>query len=75
VNHLNLKISSLNSAYSVWYFNQYLRVTYVAPRWFVIWDHRQDPPERIDIKGIGDHHELCIRVAQQLQKLASGQIK
>jgi hypothetical protein len=64
------KLSSLNSIYSVWYFNSYLRVTYVAPSWLVAWDHRRSPPERYDFRESSDHQTVCKLAADQLHKLA-----
>ena len=67
---VSAKISSLNNIYSIWYFNSYLRVTYVARNWLVVWDHRDRPPERYDFKEGGDHGTVCRLAAEQLRKLA-----
>jgi hypothetical protein len=68
---LGSKLDSLNNIYSIWYFNSYLRVTYVAPDWLVVWDHRSDPPQRYDIKKTGDHAAVCRLTEAQLKKLAA----
>lgn len=68
---LGIKLSSLSSIYSIWYFNRYLRVTYVAPNWLVVWDHRYSPPQRYDIKEIGNHEAVCRLAAEQLNTLAA----
>jgi hypothetical protein len=70
VDELARKLKSLNNIYSVWRFNRYLRVTYVAPDWLVVWDHRQTPPNRYDIKGAGNHEAVCRQAADQLQNLS-----
>ena len=64
------KLNNLNNNYSVWHFNSYLRVTYIQPAWLVVWDHRQSPPQRYDIKVTDDHRAVCRLAAVQLQKLA-----
>ena len=66
---ITMKLDNLNNIYSVWRFNEYLRVTYVARGWLVVWDHRASPPQRYDIKETGDHATTCKRTAEQLQKL------
>lgn len=64
------KLNSLNTIYSVWRFNKHLRVTYVAPGWLIVWNHRENPPQRYDIREAGDHATVCDLAAAQLQKLA-----
>lgn len=66
---IGMKLDSLNNIYSVWYFNDYLRVTYVAHNWLVVWDHRYSPPKRFDFKEVGDHQTVCSLAAEQLQTL------
>ena len=68
---LGSKLRSLNNLYSVWYFNSYLRVTYVARSWLVVWDHRDSPPERYDFREVSDHGAVCRLAADQLHKLAA----
>lgn len=72
MNALITNLAHLNSIYGIWRFNSYLRVTYVAPAWLVVWDHRQSPPERYDFKDVGDHQAVCRLAADQLQKLSPG---
>jgi hypothetical protein len=67
---IGMKLGSLNDIYSVWYFNDYLRVTYVARNWLVVWDHRCSPPERFDFREVSDHQTVCRLAAEQLRKLA-----
>ena len=64
------KLNSLNNVYGIWRFNSYLRVTYVAPSWLVVWDHRCSPPERYDFREVGDHLTVCRLAADQLRRLA-----
>jgi hypothetical protein len=65
------KLAYLSNIYSIWYFNNYLRVTYVARCWLVVWDHRVRPPERYDFKRTNsDHQTVCRLAADQLHKLA-----
>jgi hypothetical protein len=70
VNELANKLNSLNHIFGIWHFNNYLRVTYVAPDWLVVWDHRQNPPERYDFKDAGNHQTVCRLAADQLQRLS-----
>jgi hypothetical protein len=63
-------LNNLNSIYSIWHFNSYLRVTYIGPAWLVVWDHRHSPPQRYDFKDTDDHWAVCRMAAAQLQKLA-----
>ena len=70
LNEISARLESLNNLYSVWHFNDYLRVTYVSPAWIVVWDHRHSPPERHDFRDVGDHEAICRLAAEQLQKLA-----
>jgi hypothetical protein len=70
VTSLVMKLNNLNNIYSIWRFNSYLRVTYVAPTWLVVWDHRHNPPTRYDFKDTDDHQTVCRLAADQLQKLS-----
>jgi hypothetical protein len=70
MNALVASLSNLNDIYSILHFNSYLRVTYVAPAWLVVWDHRHRPPQRFDFKNVGDHETVCELAAGQLQMLA-----
>lgn len=70
VTTIDIKLNSLNHIHSIWQFNSYLRVTYVAPDWIVVWDHRQTPPARYDFKATGDHDTACRLAAEQLRILA-----
>lgn len=63
------KLTGLDNIFSVWYFNDYLRVTYVSKGWLVVWDHRDHPPTRYDCKNL-DHQEACESAAITLQDLA-----
>ena len=67
---LDTRLNNLNHIHSVWRFNSYLRVTYVSPKWLVVWDHRHSPPERHDFRDVGDHQTVCRLAAEHLQKLA-----
>ena len=67
---LVMKLNSLNNIYGIWRFNSYLRVTYVAPTWLVVWDHRHSPPARYDFKDSGDHQTVCRLAADHLQRLS-----
>ena len=67
---LAAKLNSLNHICSIWYFNSYLRVTYVVPNWLVVWDHRHNPPHRYDFQEVGDHQLVCRMAADQLHRLA-----
>ena len=75
VTTLAIKLNSLNNIYSIWYFNSYLRVTYVVRSWLVVWDHRHSPPQRYDFKQVGDHQLVCRLAADQLHKLAPDERK
>lgn len=68
---IDTKLHNLSNMFSIWQFNSYLRVTYVAPNWLVIWDHRHSPPVRHDIKEDGDHEEVCRLAADQLRRLSA----
>ena len=68
---LGIKLASLNNVYSIWYFNRYLRVTYVARNWLVVWDHRDSPPGRYDFREVSDHGAVCRLAAEQLHKLTA----
>ena len=65
------RLGGLNYMNSVWHFNDFLRVTYVAPAWLVVWDHRRRPPQRFDIKAVGDHEAVCNMAAERLQALTA----
>ena len=65
------KLYNLSNMFSIWQFNSYLRVTYVAPNWLVVWDHRHSPPVRYDIKEMSDHETVCRLAADQLRRLSA----
>ena len=63
------KLTGLDGIFGVWYFNNYLRVTFVSKGWLVVWDHRDCPPTRYDCKT-PDHQETCELAAILLRDLA-----
>ena len=53
---LDTKLHNLSNMFSIWQFNSYLRVTYVAP----------------ELEGCGgDHEEVCRLAADQLRRLSA----
>lgn len=64
----NDKIRKLSGIFGVWYFNKYLRVTYVSKGWLVVWDHRGNPPVRYDCHT-DDHRGACQLALDKLREL------
>ncbi len=62
------QLVELNTTYGIWYYNTYLRVTFVSKNWLVVWDHRAKPPVRYDCKG-PNHNETCMMAADKLEDL------
>lgn len=64
------QLAELNTTFGIWYYNTYLRVTFVSKHWLVVWDHRQQPPARYDCKAT-NHRETCMMTADKLEELAT----
>lgn len=62
------KVSNLNSIFGVWQYTKALRITYVAQKWLIVWDHKQTPPVRYDCQG-ETHHEACTSAVNKLNEL------
>lgn len=62
------KLAELNRVFGIWHYNHYLRVTYVAAGWLVVWDHRGHPPTRYDCQ-MDDHLEACQLAENKLREL------
>jgi hypothetical protein len=63
-------INGLNGVFGVWHFNSYLRVTFVANGWLVVWDHRDNPPTRYDCKA-ANHQATCELASSKLRELTT----
>lgn len=65
------KLIGLNDIYSIWHWNDNLRVTFVSKGWLIVWDHRQRPPTRYDCRS-NNHQEACTLAADKLAELTTG---
>jgi len=64
------KISKMNTVFGIWNYSDYLRVTYVAQGWLIVWDHRQSPPTRYDCKE-SEHDQACQLALEKLRELTA----
>lgn len=64
------RIYRMNALFSIWRCNERVRVTFVAPGWLIVWDHRSSPPVRYDCRD-DNHAAVCDLAIRKLRDLAS----
>ena len=64
------KIYNMNAVFGIWQYNKRIRITYVSPGWFVVWDHQESPPIRYDCRN-SSHHEACTLVINMINELTA----